>query len=202
MSLVLIRNRQPLLGTFVWGHPPCCLGTHRRGVWPSLMRKAGCAGHVGRGLTTKMQGRSYRSHCSAIVRRYFGSAHLIQTALFGLIALALPAQAEEGTTRLNSTLHEVLIDTVDDKPWLRFRYITPEISRETGTLSFAQAEPHMAHLCVTQALPYMAEHNLTADVIIISFADRITEFGVPDPQATQFFEAYRIKNQTCIWEGL
>ena len=48
----------------------------------------------------------------------------------------------------------------------------------------------------------MAQHALDGEVIVISLADRVTEFGVSDPEATQFFEAFRLSNDTCIWEGL
>ena len=122
----------------------------------------------------------------------------------GAIALALvstPAHAGDLPSGQTATLHEVLIDTVNDEPWLRFRFVTPAIARNGGTVSYAEAEPDMAHLCDTLALPYIAEHDLQGEVIVISFADRITEFGVPDPEATQFFEAYRVKNKACVWEG-
>lgn len=125
--------------------------------------------------------------------------------LRGVTALALvsaSAHASDLPSGQSATLHEVLIDTVNDAPWLRFRFVTPAIARDGGTVSYAEAEPDMAHLCQTLALPYLDEHNLTGEVIVISFADRITEFGVQNPDATQFFEAYRIENGTCIWEGL
>jgi hypothetical protein len=60
----------------------------------------------------------------------------------------------------------------------------------------------MQHLCDTTALPYMAEYDLTGDMIVISLSDRKTEFGVADPDATQFFEAYRPVDNLCIWEEL
>ena len=58
------------------------------------------------------------------------------------------------------------------------------------------------HLCETLALPYIAEYALSGDVVVISLADRDTEFGQADPDATQFFEAFRPVDNTCIWEGL
>ena len=38
--------------------------------------------------------------------------------------------------------------------------------------------------------------------IVISLMDRLVDFGATNPDATQFFEAYRIEDGTCIWEGL
>ena len=48
----------------------------------------------------------------------------------------------------------------------------------------------------------MAEYALTGDMIVVSLADRETEFGQSDPDVTQFFEAYRPVDNTCIWEAL
>ena len=38
--------------------------------------------------------------------------------------------------------------------------------------------------------------------VIVSMSDRPTEFGAAVPEATQFFEAYRIEKGVCIWEGV
>ena len=134
-------------------------------------------------------------------RRALPLARYLKRSVIALAMLALPAHASDLPSGQTATLHEVLIDTVNDEPWLRFRFVTPAIGRNGGTVSYAEAEPDMAHLCDTLALPYIAEHDLQGEVIVISFADRITEFGVPDPEATQFFEAYRVKNKACVWEG-
>jgi hypothetical protein len=147
----------------------------------------------------------FGSHFGGAVKiptRYRRNTDVIQTALFALLTLATPTFAADLPSGQTATLHEVLIDAVNGEDWLRFRFITPAIARDGGSITYAQAEPDMAHLCTSLALPYMGEHDLKADVIVISFADRITEFSIPDPEATQFFEAYRIKDGTCIWEGL
>jgi len=39
------------------------------------------------------------------------------------------------------------------------------------------------------------------DQIIIVLSDREVEFGVADPDATQYFEAYRPEDGACFWEG-
>ena len=99
-------------------------------------------------------------------------------------------------------LYEVLVDDLGAETWIRFRFIAPEIARETGTITYEQAEPDMAALCQTLAIPYIAEYELDGQVVVISMSDRATEFGVPDPEATQFFEAYRLQNGVCVWEGV
>ena len=60
----------------------------------------------------------------------------------------------------------------------------------------------MAFLCDTVAAPYIAQYELTGDVIVISMSDRRAEFGAADPDMTQFFELFRLNDNTCIWEGL
>ena len=70
------------------------------------------------------------------------------------------------------------------------------------TVTFEQAEPDFPRLCEAFAIPYIAEYQLEGDVIVISLADRATEFGANDPDATQFFEAFRPDGATCVWEGL
>nr|WP_246531594.1 MULTISPECIES: DUF6497 family protein [Pseudohalocynthiibacter] len=84
---------------------------------------------------------------------------------------------------------------------VRFRFLAPEIAREGGRIEFAQAEEDMKFLCESYALPRIAENGPKPTQIIISLSDRIVEFGSADPAATQFFEAYRPEDTTCIWEG-
>ena len=99
-------------------------------------------------------------------------------------------------------LQEVLIDDLGAETWLRFRFIAPQIAREGGTVDYAQAEMDFEYLCEALALPYMSDFELEGDVIVVSLSDRATEFGKPDPEATQFFEAFRVVDEICIWEGL
>jgi hypothetical protein len=110
-------------------------------------------------------------------------------------------QAQDVPSGQVVTLHEVLIDEVNAQSWLRFRFIAPQIARNGGDVTFAQAEPDMAHLCQATAVPYMAEYALSADMIVISMSDQIIEFGETNPDATQFFDAFRVENETCIWEA-
>lgn len=126
----------------------------------------------------------------------------MKVLLSALILAATPVLALDVPSGQQITLQEVLVDDLDGEAWLRFRFIAPQISRDGGDVSFGRAESDMTHLCESMALPYMSQYELTGEVIVISFADRSTEFGVPEPDATQFIEVYRIENQTCIWEAL
>lgn len=126
----------------------------------------------------------------------------MRTAALVAMLAATPAVALDVPSGQPVTLQEVLVDTVGGQDWLRFRLVAPEIARDTSRIDYEAAAGDMMHLCQELALPYLQEYDLTGDVIVISLADRETEFGVADPDATQFFEAFRIEDNLCIWEGL
>ena len=136
----------------------------------------------------------------SLTRKMAGIWSVITAA--GVISVAAPALAVEVPSGQPVELHEVLVDDMGDATWLRFRFIAPQIAREGGTIDYEKAEPDMAFLCETLALPYIDEYKLDGQMIVISLADRVTEFGQADPDATQFFEAYRPVDNSCIWEGL
>ncbi|WP_300519090.1 DUF6497 family protein [Aliiroseovarius sp.] len=84
---------------------------------------------------------------------------------------------------------------------VRFRFVAPAIARDRAEVEFSQAEADMAHLCEDFALPRLAGEEPPPAQIIISLADRPLDFGLADPEATQFFEAFRPDHGSCIWEG-
>ena len=97
-------------------------------------------------------------------------------------------------------LHELLFETRQDNSKVaRFRYVMPIIGQEAVT--FADVEQDFEYLCASQALMRLAAEEGNVDQVIISLSDRETDFGATSNVATQFFEAYSIKNGTCIWEG-
>ncbi len=105
-------------------------------------------------------------------------------------------------------LSEVLMDDSPGALWARFRFVAPGISRPgTGAdggsegMDFARSAADMEHLCDSLALDYLRQHELAPRMVVISFSDRPVEFGTPDPEATQFFEAYRPEGGRCIWEA-
>jgi hypothetical protein len=83
----------------------------------------------------------------------------------------------------------------------RFRFLAPAIAREGGSVDFDTASVDMLDLCKHFALPRIAENGPQPSQIIISLSDRAVPFGEASPDATQFFEAYRLENGTCIWEA-
>ena len=82
---------------------------------------------------------------------------------------------------------------------LRFRFVAPGIA-PGKTVDFETASADMLALCQTYAIPRMADFGPQVQQIIISLADRAVAFGASEPDATQFFEAYRVEGETCIWE--
>ncbi|MEM1007121.1 MAG: DUF6497 family protein [Pseudomonadota bacterium] len=98
-------------------------------------------------------------------------------------------------------LSDVLLDNNPGELWLRFRFIAPKIGATVGRIGYDVASKDMEHLCQTLAVPYVAQHQLVPAVVVISFADRPIEFGDAAPDATQFFEAYRLEGTKCVWDG-
>jgi Family of unknown function (DUF6497) len=82
---------------------------------------------------------------------------------------------------------------------VRFRFLAPEIA-PGGSIGFDVAAEDMLAICNTFALPRLDDPDTMPDQIIISLSDRILPFGQTDDTATQFFEAYRIEGQVCVWE--
>lgn len=100
----------------------------------------------------------------------------------------------------------VLQDVVRDAPGpdgltLRFRFIAPAIAHGGGTVDVDQAMADMAYLCETYALPRTTGVTPVPAQIVISLSDVAVPFGEPAPEATQYFEAYRIEDGACIWEA-
>ena len=91
------------------------------------------------------------------------------------------------------------VEQVETDNAVQFRFLAPQISREGGSMSFADSEADMLYLCETYALAALGE-ALPAQ-IVIALADREVPFGTPNPEATQYFEGFRVENGACIWEG-
>lgn len=127
-----------------------------------------------------------------------------------LLALASPAvaaaQADLVTVPSGQTVtfQDMTLEGESPARVARFRFLAPAIARGEGALGFPLVEGDMAHLCEVFALPYLADSDALAEMpaqLIISLSDRPVALGVVDPEATQFFEAYRHDQGNCVWEG-
>jgi Family of unknown function (DUF6497) len=98
------------------------------------------------------------------------------------------------------TLQEVVWNAPGpDGLTLRFRFVAPDIA-PGGAVSFDAASADMQALCQTYAIPRLSDFGPQVQQIVISLADRAVVFGATEPDATQFFEAYRVEDGACIWE--
>jgi hypothetical protein len=84
---------------------------------------------------------------------------------------------------------------------VRFRFVAPGISRDGGTVSAEAAQKDMEWLCNNYALERLPSTGPVPAQIVISMADRELPFGAKEPLATQFFEAFRVQDNACIWEA-
>ncbi len=99
-----------------------------------------------------------------------------------------------------------LLDVVMDAPGpdgltARFRFLAPAIARVGGTVDSEMAAADMQALCQEYVLPRLANTGPTPAQVVVSLSDRSVAFGDADPDATQFFEAYRVEDGNCIWEA-
>lgn len=99
------------------------------------------------------------------------------------------------------TLHDVILDMPSpDAAIYRFRYLAPAIARTGGTMDFEASIGDMQHLCDTYARHIMAAPLPASVQVIISFADMPVPFGETNPEVTQFFVAFSLKDGLCMLE--
>ncbi|MDK3074934.1 DUF6497 family protein [Sedimentitalea sp. JM2-8] len=136
-----------------------------------------------------------------VARRIRTVCRLCLAAVPGLAALPSAAQQEVAVPSGQPVvLSEVLVDDSPGETWVRFRFLAPRIARDGGDVDYDVATQDMEHICGSLVLPYLKTYDLSPARVVISLSDRDVPFGSSDPQATQFFEAYRPENANCIWE--
>ncbi len=97
------------------------------------------------------------------------------------------------------TLLDVVLDAPGPAgPVARFRFLAPGIG--DGSVAFEAAVADMQALCRTYAMPRVAGTVPQPTQIIISLSAAPVAFGAPTG-TVQYFEAYRIAGDTCIWEA-
>lgn len=136
-----------------------------------------------------------------------GLGRVVRVLAGGCLACVGPAVLAAGLDgiALPSGQTVTWIDTIHDAPGpegltLRFRFLAPAIAREGGTVTADEAQEDMQVLCDEYALPRIAGTGPQPSQIVISLSDREVPFGEPDPDATQYFEAYSIADGACRWE--
>ena len=112
---------------------------------------------------------------------------------------------EDITIELPSGQLVKLVETIWNTPGpqglaTRFRFLAPEINHASGSVDFQAAAEDIAWLCQNYALSRVTDAGPMPGQIIISLEDRPVPFGEADPEAVQYFEAFRVENGVCIWE--
>jgi len=128
----------------------------------------------------------------------------VVVALVGLTGASGPAWAQAAPTEVPSGQPVSFLEVITDQPGegltYRFRFVAPNVSRDNAARDLDASQADMQFLCERFALPRIANTGPQPNQVVISLADRETEFGVARPEATQLFEAYSISGGTCHWE--
>ena len=121
-----------------------------------------------------------------------------------LLLFASPVMANEISVPSGQPVTFIERITDPDGPsglTLRYRFVAPEISKEGGSVDFDQAVADIDALCATFVLADAGIASMNPAQVVITLMDQNVQFGVATPDATQYFEAYRLENDTCVWEG-
>lgn len=113
------------------------------------------------------------------------------TAAAGEAALVLPSG-------LSARVQEVLTDRPGEGLTYRFRFVAEGFDPRAEDVETVVED--LEWLCTAYALPRLSDIGPQPRHIVISLADRETEFGVATPEARQVFEAFSVEDDTCIWE--
>ena len=134
-----------------------------------------------------------------------GGGHIPIVALLLTLTVGATTAQQDGTEEerlvlpsgLEAGLHEMLWDRPGQGLTYRFRFVAPGFS---GEEDFEKIMADLEYLCTTYAVPRLSNIGPQPSQIVISLADRPSEFGVIDPSVRQVFEAYRVEDGACIWE--
>lgn len=85
----------------------------------------------------------------------------------------------------------------EDPAVSRFRFVAPDLGKAGS--DYADVREDFFWLCDRMILPTLSDAQRTGE-IVVSIADRPVVFGQITPEATQYFEMFRVANGTCIWE--
>ena len=109
-----------------------------------------------------------------------------------------PETTSEFVSGFDHTLFETLDSTSPDGTRvLRLRYVDESLTSE----DHQKVADDFAALCERDALPHNAQAAEKFDQVVISLANKKSEFGVFNPEVTQYFEAFTLENDSCIWEA-
>ncbi|SLN47312.1 DUF6497 family protein [Roseisalinus antarcticus] len=127
-------------------------------------------------------------------------------SLFLSLGLALtPAAAAMAAdlatpTGQSLTLYDVVLEP--ETGVARFLFLAPGITLDADAgPSYSDVQADFPWLCDEVIVPALRENGWGAEEVVISMSDRQVDFGVSDPEATQFFEVFSLGEDGCTWEG-
>ena len=115
------------------------------------------------------------------------------------VLLASPSAAQDVT--VPSGLDVSLIDVIleNETQTARFRFLVPAIGG-ADPVDYAAVVPDFEHLCNALAIPGLAANGWAAKDIVISLSEAEVPFGTVTDDVIQYFQPFRVENDTCIWE--
>ena len=125
------------------------------------------------------------------------AAYLAAAALAG-VAVADATDKVVLPSGIEAYLQEMLWDRPGGGLVYRFRFVSPAFSAMDQDFDVVRGD--LDHLCNDFALSKLSNIGPTPTQVIISLADRESEFGVIDPDVSQVFEAYSVEDGACKWE--
>ncbi|MBS1303148.1 hypothetical protein GZH79_12545 [Loktanella sp. SALINAS62] len=82
----------------------------------------------------------------------------------------------------------------------RFRFLSSALSGGDEAATFSDVIDDLTWLCDSVVVPALELQEWTGQQVVLSVSDRPTEFGIYDPQVTQFFQPFRVADGACRWE--
>lgn len=149
----------------------------------------------------KVTRRFAASGCAALTGRTpcEGWGRIFFVVLGSVLSTAVgpgSAQAFDLPSGQDAALQESFYEAQENgELWARFRFVMPGLAQG---LTYGDVEADFMTLCSDYALPSMQGAQIPSQ-IIISLASAETEFGLPNADVTQFFEAFHVKNEACMW---
>ncbi|MGK7652494.1 DUF6497 family protein [Roseovarius sp. B08] len=128
---------------------------------------------------------------------------MIAGLLAALMAQAAPVQGEAQEERLvlpsglEARLQEVIVGEAALGLTVRFRFVAKGF---TGAEDFETQTADLEYLCNDFALGRIDLAEKAPDRVVISLADRPSEFGRFDPDVAQIFESFSVGDDACILE--
>lgn len=109
--------------------------------------------------------------------------------------------AEDGSlllpSGLSAYLHEMLWDRPGGGLVYRFRFVAEDF---TGKEDFEKQSEDLEFLCNDYAIDKLADIGPKPSQIVISLADKPSEFGKYEPDVEQIFESFSVEDGACIWD--